>query len=91
MVGRFIRSPCRPKPAVRRSTSDVGLRPRAISLSLKTASLPSLGPFASAVQRIGVNTRLTQKAPEGARAAAKSAKCITALRTGASHMDWQPY
>ena len=35
-------------------------------------------------------TGIVSKAAEDARAAAESAKRITALRTGASRMDWQP-
>jgi aminoglycoside phosphotransferase (APT) family kinase protein len=36
-------------------------------------------------------TWLIQKAAEDARSAAEAAKRITALRTGASRMDWQPF
>jgi hypothetical protein len=36
-------------------------------------------------------TWVIQKAAESAQAAAEAAKRITALRTGASRTDWQPY
>jgi hypothetical protein len=36
-------------------------------------------------------TWIIQKAPESEQAATEAAKRITALRTGASRKDWQPY
>lgn len=48
-------------------------------------------PVLREVREFVMVTWLIQKAGEDAQAAAESTKRITALRTGASRMDWQPY
>ena len=48
-------------------------------------------PVMRAVREFLMVTWVIQKAPESERAAAEAAKRITALRTGASRKDWQPY
>jgi aminoglycoside phosphotransferase (APT) family kinase protein len=48
-------------------------------------------PVMRAVREFLMVTWIIQKAPESGQAAAESAKRITALRTGASRKDWQPY
>jgi thiamine kinase-like enzyme len=48
-------------------------------------------PVLREVREFVMVTWLIQKAAEDAEAAAESTKRITALRTGASRMDWQPY
>ena len=48
-------------------------------------------PVMRAVREFLMVTWVIQKAPESGQAAAEAAKRITALRTGASRKDWQPY
>jgi len=48
-------------------------------------------PVMRAVREFLMVTWVIQKAAESAQAAAEAAKRITALRTGASRKDWQPY
>ena len=48
-------------------------------------------PVMKAVREFLMVTWVIQKAPESEQAAAEAAKRITALRTGASRKDWQPY
>jgi hypothetical protein len=48
-------------------------------------------PIMRAVREFLMVTWVIQKAAESAQAAAEAAKRITALRTGASRTDWQPY
>ncbi len=48
-------------------------------------------PVMRSVREFLMVTWVIQKAPESAQAAAEAAKRITALRTGASRKDWQPY
>ena len=48
-------------------------------------------PVMRAVREFLMVTWVIQKAPESGQAAAEAAKRITALRTGASRQDWQPY
>ena len=48
-------------------------------------------PVMRAVREFLMVTWIIQKAPESERAAAEAAKRLTALRTGASRKDWQPY
>jgi hypothetical protein len=44
-----------------------------------------------AVREFSMVTWVIQKTPESAQAAAEAAKRITALRTGSSRKDCQPY
>ena len=48
-------------------------------------------PVMKAVREFLMVTWVAQKVPESKRFAAETAKRITALRTGASRKDWQPY
>jgi thiamine kinase-like enzyme len=48
-------------------------------------------PAMRAVREFLMVTWVIQKAPESEQAAAEATKRITALRTGASRKDWQPY
>ncbi len=48
-------------------------------------------PVMRAVREFLMVTWVIQKAAESGQAAAEAAKRITALRTGASRQDWQPY
>jgi aminoglycoside phosphotransferase (APT) family kinase protein len=48
-------------------------------------------PVMRAVREFLMVTWIIQKVPESGQAAAEAAKRITALRTGASRKDWQPY
>ena len=48
-------------------------------------------PVMRAVREFLMVTWVIQKAAESVQAAAEAAKRITALRTGASRKDWQPY
>jgi hypothetical protein len=48
-------------------------------------------PVLREIREFVMVTWLIQKAAEDAQSAAEAAKRITALRTGASRMDWQPF
>jgi hypothetical protein len=48
-------------------------------------------PVMRAAREFLMVTWLIQKAAESGQAATEAAKRITALRTGASRKDWQPY
>jgi hypothetical protein len=48
-------------------------------------------PVLREVREFVMVTWLIQKAAEDARSATEAAKRISALRTGASRMDWQPF